>query len=61
MLEEFTHNEMPWIKTLENDVIEKELMKEFAIDISKKYNINKVSDIKNYSNKMFEIYQNKRF
>ena len=61
MLEEFTHNEMPWIKTLENDVIEKELMKEFAIDISKKYNINKVSDIKNYSNKMFEIYRNKRF
>ncbi len=61
VLEEFTHNEMPWIKTLENDVIEKELMKEFAIDISKKYNINKVSDIKNYSNKMFENYQNKRF
>jgi len=52
---------MKWINSIENDVIEKELMKEFAIDISKKYNINKVSDIKNYSNKMFENYQNKRF
>lgn len=56
VLENFTHNERPWKDTLDNEIIEKELMKEYAFEIHKKYQINELSDIEKYSNEMFKNY-----
>lgn len=56
VLENFTHNEKPWKNTPENEIIEKELMKEFASEICDKYEINSISQIGKYSRKMFDEY-----
>ena len=56
VLEKFTHQEKPWIETAENEIIEKDLMKEFVLDICEKYEINTINDIRKYSKIMFESY-----
>lgn len=53
VLEKFTHMEMPWTKTMDNEIIEKDLIKEFALEICNEYNINSISDIGKYSEHMF--------
>lgn len=56
VLEKFTHQEKPWIETPVNEIIEKELMKEFVLDLCDKYEINTINDIKKYSKQMFDNY-----
>ena len=58
VLEYFTHKEKPWINTLENEIIEKDLMKEFVLEVCRDYEIKSISDIGKYSKKMFEQFLN---
>ncbi len=60
VLEKFTHKEKPWIETNDSEIIEKEIIKEFAYEICQKYNINNISDISNYSMHMFNDFLKSR-
>jgi len=61
VLEEMTHNETPWLITRKdindneasNKIIKKELINNYFSKIKEKYNILSVSDIKDYSNNLF--------
>ena len=62
ILEEMTHVELPWAKTRiglddkenSNRIIEKDLIVEYFSGVKDKYNMLKVSDIKDYSMDLFE-------
>lgn len=61
VLEEFTHNQQPWIAArkglsiYENSerVVDKEIISQYFIDIKKQYNMKNYLDIKRYSNDLF--------
>lgn len=57
----FTHQEEPWKKAFqtESKIIEKNDIKIYGDKIIKEYNINNISEINNYSNKLFENYLKK--
>lgn len=61
VLESFTHEEKPWNNTIDNEIIEKELIKEFAFEICQEHDINLLSDISKYSKFMFDKYQCRLF
>ena len=58
VLEYFTHKEKPWVNTTENEIIEKDLMKEFVLEICDDYEIKVISDIGKYSQEMFKNFLN---
>lgn len=60
VLEIFTHEERLWLnnKDKNDNVIDKNEFALFAKDIFKKYNINHIKDISNYSNYLIEKYRN---
>lgn len=60
VLEEFTHKEKTWIETNDSEIIEKEIIKEFAHEICNEHGINSISDIGKYSKYMFNNFLESR-
>lgn len=60
VLEKFTHEEKPWMITMDNEIIEKDLIKEFALEICNEHNINSIFDIGKYSKYMFNNFLESR-
>lgn len=56
VLKNFTHNEAPWNDTDSNGIIEKESIKKFGNQVIAELNIQNVSEISKYSEKMFKQY-----
>jgi uncharacterized phage-associated protein len=57
----FTHSELPWIEAYETDdkIIEKQVMKDYALLIFEEHNIKNVKDIYKYSEFKFKQYKNR--